>query len=426
MKKTIMTVGAAASLCVALIADQPAVRGPFSFEPLIASGVAGSLPACAPIALPAGFEQVIIVQEKATCPGAKVTLDAVAGQSDLTDMNTVNETGAHVGRYLYRTHENGGGAAAISVIDMETLETKVYTAANFGIVPAWSRFDGIEWTPWGTLLAAEENGEFGRLFECTADGLDLSCVDRPALGRMSHEGIAADGDGAVYVADEDNNGSIYKFVPNNYGDLSSGVLYGLNIVDEGSDGISGTGSGEWVALVPGQNGVTTDPAVSARAAANQAGLTNFLRPEDAELIGPNLYFATTTDNRVLQIPVNTDKPFVTEFFGVNVGNVKGEGVDPNYSLRSPDNLASDNAGNLYIVEDRDSRSDIWVAGKDLDHDGVSDSVSLFGTVTTLSAEGTGIYFSRTLPGAMFVNVQHAGNGNDMTVLIQKKTAGKNK
>lgn len=124
--------------------------------------------------------------------------------------------------------------------------------------PDFSRLDGIEWAPWGNLLMAEENGASGRLFECEAWGLTLACVDRPAVGRMSHEGLAVDAQGNVYVGDELNGGSIYKFVPTRRGDLSSGVLYAPNIVDEGKHG---TGLGQWVALIPGRKGVLTDPSI---------------------------------------------------------------------------------------------------------------------------------------------------------------------
>jgi len=164
--------------------------------------------------------------------------------------------------------------------------------------------------------------------------------------------------------------------------------------------------------------VVTDPSISARQAANQAGATDYLRPEDAEIIGPNLYFATTTDSRVLQIPLTTDTPVITEFAGVNVGNVARESINPTHGLRSPDNLASDSAGNLYIVEDN-SPSDVWVATPDQNGDGISDSVALFATLTTPGAEGTGIYFARTMPKTLLINVQHAADSNDMTIAISK-------
>ncbi|MDH5562451.1 MAG: DUF839 domain-containing protein [Nitrospirota bacterium] len=406
-------------------AEAPAVKGPFSFNPLTESTLPGSQLPCSPLNLPAGFSQSILVQEKNNCPDAQMTVNVVAGENDLTDMNVVNETGAQAGRYLYRTHENGGGKAAISAIDLQTGNTAVYTASDFGIVPAWSRLDGIDWTPWGTLLAAEENGAAGRLFECDADGLIVHCFDRPAVGRMSHEGIAAAKNGTVYVGDELNGGSICRFVPAQYGDLSAGILYALNVPGSVTvcDGTTGagktpTGPAEWIALIPGQNGVVTDPAVNARAAADEAGASDYCRPEDAELIGPNLYFATTTTKNVLQIPINTPTPVVTEFAGINT-NMNNESDVSNFGLHSPDNLASDYAGNLYIVEDNSGESDVWVATKDLDNDGSADNVSLFSTLNTVGAEGTGIYFPPTKPKTMYINVQHAADGNDMTMAVTK-------
>jgi secreted PhoX family phosphatase len=372
------------------------------------------LPACAPLNLPAGFSQSIMTAETQLCGTDHVVVDAVPGQSDLNDMNVVNETGKQVGRYLYRTQETGGGTAAITVVDLHTGDTAVYTAQDFGF-NGWDRFDGIDWTPWGTLLAAEESGAFGRLFECEVDGLEIiDCVHRAAVGLMSHEGVVAAPNGNVYVGDELNGGSVYRFVPDHYGDLSSGTLYALNVPGAtstcSSSGPTALGQAEWVALDIAQG-------QSAREAADLAGVSDYCRPEDAELIGPNLYFAMTTTRNVLQIPVNTESPVVTEFAGINT-NMNNESDVPSYGLRSPDNLASDNAGNLYIVEDN-SPSDVWVATPDQNGDGTADSVSLFVTLTTPGAEGTGIYFPRTLPKTMFINVQHAADGNDMTMAVTK-------
>ncbi len=426
MRKTLIVAIMAAIGSAPAHAAAAAVKGPFSFVPQSTSAAPGSEPACTPMALPTGFSQTILVAENDSCGTNHVVLDAVDGEEDLRDMNAVNETGKQVGRYLYTTHENGGGAAALSAIDLATGATEVYVASDFGIIPAWSRLDGNEWTPWGTLLIAEENGASGRLFECYVDGLVVAdCVDRPAVGRMSHEGIAVDDYGILYLGDELNGGSIYRFMPTEYGDLSDGTLYALDIpgsvtVCSGASGVgvTPTGSAQWVALVVGQNGVTTDPAIDARAAANEAGVADFCRPEDAELIGSNLYFATTTTKNVLRIPVDTATPLVTEYAGINT-NMNNESDVSDFGLNSPDNLASDNAGNLYIVEDNSGESDVWVATPDKNSDGQADSVELFGTLTTPGAEGTGIYFPRTMPQTMLINVQHAADGNDMTLAISK-------
>lgn len=71
----------------------------------------------------------------------------------------------------------------------------------------------------------------------------------------------------------------------------------------------------------------------------------------------------------------------------------------------PDNLAQTPDGKLIIIEDN-VPSDIWIADKDRDKDGVADNVWLFASLTDPGAEGTGIYFGKD-PKTMFVNVQHS-------------------
>ncbi len=92
--------------------------------------------------------------------------------NDWNDMNTVNETRMHAGRYLYRTHEvrggaigtdgnsarnDGGSGGAVSVVDLKTGEAlEVVGRAD------WEALDGLVWTPWHTLLFAEEAGTSAR------------------------------------------------------------------------------------------------------------------------------------------------------------------------------------------------------------------------------------------------------------------------
>ena len=109
------------------------------------------------------------------------------GRDDWNDMNTVNETGRQAGRYLYRTHEvrdqpEGG---AVSVVDLKT-----GVAAVLAQDSSWTALDGIRWTPWQTLVFAEETAG-GRFFEVLLND-DLTSgtvVERPAVGRLAHEGI---------------------------------------------------------------------------------------------------------------------------------------------------------------------------------------------------------------------------------------------
>src|SRR5262249_6742820 len=134
--------------------------------------------------LPEGFVATLVASEPAF--------------PDNIDMNTVNETGSNPGRFLYRTHEIAPNAG-VSVTDLETGETRIVAQRA-----DWERFDGLVWTPWGTLLAAEEinpgptnvpdpdfpNATAGLLYEI--DPLSGAAHARPAVGVKSHEGARFD------------------------------------------------------------------------------------------------------------------------------------------------------------------------------------------------------------------------------------------
>jgi secreted PhoX family phosphatase len=404
-----------------------------AFEPIPGSAYATISDPASPVLanepwiIPEGFSQEIISDES--------DLNIYVGV-DWPDMNVVNETKKHAGRYLYRTHEvrpgndqrvDGTLGGAVSVVDLKTGVTKEVAARA-----DWEALDGLLWTPWHTLLFAEETitaqrgdpdvpqATSGLVYEMKLDKRDPmkmeSVAVRPLLGSLSHEGIETDAEGNVYVIDEDRKGSIYKFVPENYGDLSSGQLYALK-VENGAK----TGNASWIALDMNQ------VQISARVAAQAVGATSFCRPEDLERIGQTMYAALTCEDvtnpaningagAVLSISLD-DTPVVNYFVahGVNVGyENKTTGVS---GLKSPDNLANGPDGKLWIVEDN-VPSDIWVAEPDRDGDGYSDGVSLFASLQDSGAEGTGIYFGKD-PHALFVNVQHSVTGNDKTMVITK-------
>jgi sugar lactone lactonase YvrE len=389
------------------------VSGPMGFDPIPGSAY-GQLTTTwsVPFIVPAGFSQHLVSDEGADF-GGNGGLNVYAGPDDLPDMNTVNETGKEAGTFLYRTHEVGSDGA-VSVVDLETGITRIL--AQYGDPvdqtggTTWTRLDGIRWTPWKSVLFAEETTR-GRLFEILLDpkdpGTALAVVDRPMVGRIAHEGIEVGPDSSIYVVDEFNGGSIYRFVPTKHGDLSSGQLYALKV-----DGLSNlnqtwgayhpvtnphTGSFEWVAL---DMSVAT---VDARLAADAVNATEYGRPEDLELIGQTLYVANTSENRVLSIELKhlRVRSFVEAGVNAPVEN-GGAGVT---GFDSPDNLAEGPDGRLWIVEDN-VPSDIWATEKDLDGDGAADGVHLFASMRDPGAEGTGLYFGKDSK-TLFVNVQHA-------------------
>ena len=148
-------------------------KGSFQFEPLLTS--APCTPggnASQPFLLPNGFTQHVVASEPQF--------------PDLPDMHTLNENGSQAGRFLYRTHEVGSNGA-VSVTDLLTGQTRILAQRA-----DWGRLDGIVWTPWGTLLIAEERAG-GLVYEL--DPNSGAATARPAIGRKSHEGMRFDPQG---------------------------------------------------------------------------------------------------------------------------------------------------------------------------------------------------------------------------------------
>ena len=181
---------------------------------------------------------------------------------------------------------------------------------------------------------------------------------RPLLGALSHEGIEIDAEGNVYVIDEDRKGAIYKFVPENYGDLSSGQLYALKVLDGAK-----IGAAEWVALDMNQ------VQINARVAARNVGATEYCRPEDLERIADTLYVALTCEDvanaantsgpgAVMSIELG-DKPMVNYVVAAGMNAPIENQATGVTGFKGADNLANGPDGKLWIVEDN-AFSDIWV------------------------------------------------------------------
>jgi secreted PhoX family phosphatase len=397
---------------------------PFSdFSPLIASATCGAQPTPATVAdldtyqpflLPEGFTQTIITTERD--PG----LLGLGMGVDNFDMLTLNETGPEAGRFLYRTHEVGSNGS-LSVTDLRTGETRIVANASH-----YEALDGLTWTPWGTVLFAEERivaslkdpmvpaAVGGLVYEY--DPATGVTVPRPAIGSRSHEGLRFDPQGNLYGISESTpgnagqSGAIFKFVADRRGDLTSGQLYALKVVD----GVSRTGPATWIALDRGAVQVNSD------AEAIRVGATGWARPEDIEIATSTgnarggaqvMYVATTTDDLVLRIRLEGDQAFVSDFVREGV-NVSG--------LQNPDNVALDSRGDLFIAEDN-GPGDIWVARANGGPEDAATEVVRFASLTDCAAEPTGIYFDRS-GKVLYVNVQHAGGivKADLTVVIKRE------
>jgi uncharacterized protein len=261
----------------------------------------------------------------------------------------------------------------------------------------------------------------GLLYEL--DPATGTVTPRPALGAKAHEGIRVDAQGNVYGISESNPGYIFKFTPDRRGDLSSGQLYALKIVQATGDR---TGEAEWMAL---DRSVVK---VNANTAAAAVGATGYNRPEDLELAtstGNNrggasiLYVNITdpsTDSRTLAVdlqePGGDQFAFVYDYVKV--------GLNASAAFSWSDNVALDHSGNLYITEDPPSNpigtgADIWVAEPPSggQHQPAA-SVVRFTSLTDCNAEPTGIYFDKD-GGTLYVHAQHrGGDGLDKDVAVR--------
>lgn len=421
----------------------------FRFTPVPSSAVCTDPRAATekPFILPPGFEQVAFARE------------GDGGTIDLWDMHTQNETGSQAGRFLYRTHEVSAGSQ-VSVTDLRSLRTVggIVTSDTRILAqrPDWERFDGIVWTPWKTILAAEETivsalkdpalplAKGGHVYEI--DPKTGTAFLRAAIGSRSHEGLRFDPAGNLYGISETAvepapprqtgpGGYIYKFTPDRRGDLSRGQLFALKIVEPDGDR---TGKAVWVPLDRAAVQIDSD------AEATRAGATGYGRPEDVETATSTgnfdpwvLFVAVTSEDRVLAIDLRPGGHDDDDRGGNSrdggsafVYDYVRNGLNAPADFNSPDNLALDKAGNLYISEDPSVNpvgADVWTAEPPSgrrSHQPARGTVR-FASLSNCPAEPTGIYFdlSRSI---LYVHVQHRGGTDtrDFSTMIYPAKDGR--
>ena len=370
---------------------------------------------------------------------------------------------------------------------------------------------GNGWTPWGTYLTCEENfnGYFGWNGERTAtaeearyglakDGFgyrwhtvdprfDIGATPnepnrfgwvveidpfqpnakpkkRTALGRFKHENaemvIAPNGKAVVYSGDDERFEYLYKFVSDGRYDpanpasardlLDSGTLYVARF-DAGNAVGDAAGTGEWIPLVFGQNGLTpangfasqADVLLYTRRAGDVVGATKMDRPEwvAANRTKEGEVFVTLTNNsRRTEAQIDDANPRAANNWG-QILRWNEDGADPtattfvwdlfliagnpnlaeaakkgssNITLdnmfNSPDGLQFDTEGRLWIQTDGNfsNTGDYQGMGNNqmLAADPQTGEVRRF-LVGPSGCEVTGVTWSPDLT-AMFINIQHPG------------------
>jgi hypothetical protein len=314
--------------------------------------------------------------------------------------------------------------------------------------------DPVRRTPWGSILFGEEAGggpAGGRLYELidplhtTGVSLDratgtfsggsgaANLTARPALGRLSFEGLAIYPSGVTYFGDEYRpaqgvgGGAYFKFIPATLRDpgagaittladspyaasyAASGSLYGLRLGLRAGTADYGQGTeyglGAWVPIP-----AAADPDL--RAAAAALHLTGYYRPEDADIDraaeakGLVRFCANNTGNepedQLWGEAICISDGTLTQA-GSNTGVPEVRLLVPGSpALAMPDNIAwQPHRGNWIIHEDAETvtalqgphNDDLWDCLPDgMDPDLQSDGCIRIATLNDLTAEWTGGIF----------------------------------
>ncbi|MBK8100379.1 MAG: DUF839 domain-containing protein [Planctomycetes bacterium] len=312
--------------------------------------------------------------------------------------------------------------------------------------------DPATWTPWGSVICGEETTG-GRMFEVLnplAPTGPFQVRWLTSIPGVSHEGMRFDANGALYFIDEENSGSIYKFVPTVAGNLTAGQTFVLSVdaYAASPNAVPGeawnstsnrltsrTGPATWVPMTDA-NGValtTANPFVwvtstGGRTAADELVGTPFGRPEDLDIKTlangrQAVFVATTSENTVYSIElVSSTSAIVRTFVNFNSINLyTGTDVNPLQNdpytspgsgtvLQNPDNIAIDAFGSVYVIEDSNP-GDVWKC-VDANNDGVAEGLGLFITLGVGGSEPTGMIFDPNDPYRFICCIQHPTTGND--------------
>lgn len=452
-------------LTAGLIASQSAFAGtdvwftPLTESaPVVPANSLGEL--TSPWVTPAGIYQKNIlslreVEDQILSPGQSVVrVPGASTSASMFDMLAYDPTG----NYLFIPHETPIGAGCTRVSLYDNHAEIIFAGDQKGAEGDWTNdygaFDPSRWTPNNTLLLAEEWSGEGRVIEILnplAPAGEIESRELNSIANVSHEGInfSEKFDDTIYFIDEYNSGSIYKFVMSTAGDYTKGQTFVLSVdafltsggnpaanFNAGANATATrTGLATWVPLTdkdgvplpgisdPFVNGPTGPATLSGRKAADDAGGTPYGRPEDMSVSRLSngrevLFVAVTSENAVISIEILENKggksvtptgKAMVRVFGSNA-TPKNLGHAPTSGLiNSPDNIALDSQGNVYVIEDAPNGSstggDIWFF-RDKNSDGVAESVDHFMSIRVNGSEATGMIFNPANPLEFVVAVQH--------------------
>lgn len=233
--------------------------------------------------------------------------------------------------YFYREGNDAPASLARYNVGRFNIWRWHLAAANAGEdAHRFLRFDA---TPRGDDASVDYRNEahtFGYVVEFDPFDPDSVPVKRTHLGRFSHEGVifapAREGRPVVlYSGDDSPFEYIYKFVSSR--PYAAATADG-SLLDEGTlyaARFDADGSGTWLALLPGENGLeaengfatVADVLLNSRGAADIAGATPMDRPEWGA-VDPGtgaVYFTLTNNKRRSEDQVNGPNPRPDNHFG---------------------------------------------------------------------------------------------------------------
>ncbi len=368
------------------------------------------------LVLPSSHDFQVLAQTGDTLTDGSILKDA----PDFTAFVPKNERN-NIG-YLSINHEIPSPLGGVTVFDLAFDPLHQIWEIGHGLPIDFSAVVGINRpcsgavTPWGTVISGEEgiltsdldsNGynDAGWLIESRpSDRLFVQKIWK--AGNALHENcaIASDQKTVYWGADDYSRGYIFKYVATQKKQLAEGKLFVLLRDD------STASTGTW-AQVP-----NTTPAQcnNVNAYCQQIGAWNFSGIEDVE-IGPygKIYFATKYSGRVWRFKDN----------GGTISNLEVFVENTQYPIETAggiqwaqwgigaDNLAFDNANNLWVLQDGDNNH-IWMVKPS--HTAAKPKISLFAT-TPAGCEPTGITFTPD-KRFMFLSFQHPSAANSDIML----------
>ena len=350
----------------------------------------------------------------------------------------------------------------------ESLPQNVAESAAFKRYGISAKGAGINWHPFDERFDLAKNpnepNRFGWVVEIDPMDPTSTPIKRTALGRVKHENaevvVNADGHVVVYMGDDEKGEHIYKFVSAKKFDAKNPKA-NRDLLDEGTlyvarfaavDG-KAEGAGEWLELTHGKHGLTAeagfkdqaDVLVHTRLAATVVGATTMDRPEwiaahptqaqvyvtltnnsdrgvkpNQSVNGPNPRAKNVYGQIVRWTPKGNDHTahtFTWDIFAL-AGNpalhkdayAGSANITPENMFNSPDGLAFDRDGRLWIQTDGDYSNAKDFAGMGnnqmLCANPVTGEIKRF-LVGPVACEITGVAFTPDQK-TMFVGIQHPG------------------